>query len=365
MDRKIRFALIGSGWRAMYYVRIAKALPEIFEMCMMLCTSEEKAQKISETYHIPACADEKHLADSKPDFIVIAAKKDVNADLSLHWMEKGFYVLSETPAACDLQTLYKLYASEDAHTKLVIAEQYSLYPQNIARLKLIERGLFGKADYLYLSLAHEYHAASLMRKFLQLPCDAGFTVTAQEWSFETANTLSRTQHFTDRSTSMKKRTAAQIVFDQGAVCLYDFDSEQYRSPIRSSHFRLQGVYGEFSDDTPVWLDENSLIHTEPLKIKTRTVTSGSGNPNFSSFEEIAAIEWKDEILYAPPFGLCGLSPDETAVAQLLKKMGDYVHGNGEVPCSLFEALADAYTAILMRTAIEEGIAVHSEFSEIR
>ena len=26
-DRKIRFALIGSGWRTMYYVRIAKALP--------------------------------------------------------------------------------------------------------------------------------------------------------------------------------------------------------------------------------------------------------------------------------------------------------------------------------------------------
>ena len=33
MRNKIRFAIIGSGWRAMYYVRIVRALPKVFGLC--------------------------------------------------------------------------------------------------------------------------------------------------------------------------------------------------------------------------------------------------------------------------------------------------------------------------------------------
>lgn len=33
---KIRYAIIGSGWRALFYIRIAKALPEQFEVTGIL-----------------------------------------------------------------------------------------------------------------------------------------------------------------------------------------------------------------------------------------------------------------------------------------------------------------------------------------
>lgn len=42
---KLRFIVVGSGWRSLFYWRIAQALPERFELCAMLCRTEEKAEK--------------------------------------------------------------------------------------------------------------------------------------------------------------------------------------------------------------------------------------------------------------------------------------------------------------------------------
>ena len=43
---KLRFIVVGSGWRSLFYWRIAQALPERFELCAMLCRTEEKAEKM-------------------------------------------------------------------------------------------------------------------------------------------------------------------------------------------------------------------------------------------------------------------------------------------------------------------------------
>ncbi|MDO4414721.1 MAG: hypothetical protein Q4C20_06540 [Erysipelotrichaceae bacterium] len=275
-------------------------------------------------------------------------------------MEKGYYVLSETPAANDLSALSQLLNSPEADKQFVTAEQYRLYPLNIARKKLLKQSLIGHAHYLYLSLAHEYHAASLMRQFLNLLAETGFSVSAEQFSFPGVQTLSRYEEFKDGRISETKRTVAKFVFDNGAVCIYDFDSDQYRSKIRSSHLKLQGVKGEISDDTILWIDENGDAHQEKLDIRTRTVRTDSDNPNFREYISTESISFQNEILYEPPFGCSGLSDDEAALAELLKRMDAYVKGNGENPYPLKEALADSYTAILMRRAAESRETQKSE-----
>ena len=49
---KYHFIIIGSGWRALYYVRVAKALPEIFSLDAMYCRTQEKADLIAGQYQI-------------------------------------------------------------------------------------------------------------------------------------------------------------------------------------------------------------------------------------------------------------------------------------------------------------------------
>lgn len=51
--KPIRYAVIGSGWRAAFYGRIAQKLPEQFELCMLLCRTEEKAARLRRELKVP------------------------------------------------------------------------------------------------------------------------------------------------------------------------------------------------------------------------------------------------------------------------------------------------------------------------
>ena len=357
--KRVRFIIVGSGWRAMYYVRIAKALPEQFELCALLCRTQEKADRIAAEYGIVTTTSIAYCLEQKPDYAVVVVDKAHIAEVAMEWMDRGIPVMMETPAAMDMETLERLKQQKG---KLVVAEQYRRYPENIARLNILKKGLIAEPDYLYLSMAHEYHGASLIRAFLQVPADMPFSITAFEWAFPTVETLSRYERFTDGHTADKKRMAAVIRFDNGKVCLYDFDSEQYRSPIRKNLWKLQGSRGEINDDVVYWLDSENQGRTAPIVISARTVETDSDNPNFTSYEEVTAIKWNNETVYEPPFGLCGLSQDETAIASLMNDMGAYARGEAESPYPLEEALQDAYMAILLRQAASEGTTVHSTWN---
>ncbi|MEE3408102.1 MAG: hypothetical protein VZQ95_01810, partial [Erysipelotrichaceae bacterium] len=164
----------------------------------------------------------------------------------------------------------------------------------------------------------------------------------------------------DQRTAFKNRSLALFEFEDDKVCLYDFDSEQYRSPIRSSSLKLQGEKGELVNDTLSYLDDQNDSHTISLIKESHIITNDDPNPNLNHFEEIVSIKAKDELLYEPPFGLCGLSEDETAMALMMEKMYRYVTGSGEEPYPLKEALEDAYMAILLRKAIETNETITSE-----
>ena len=121
---KYHFIIIGAGWRALYYVRIAKAMPDIFCLDAVYCRTQEKADKIAREYQIHTTTSKEECAAYKPDFAVIAVNKAEICNVAVEWMDRGITVLSETPAALDIEALKKLYGYYKAGKKQVVAEQY-------------------------------------------------------------------------------------------------------------------------------------------------------------------------------------------------------------------------------------------------
>lgn len=238
--------------------------------------------------------------------------------------------------------------------KLTVAEQYTRYPMNSALLKIIERGFIGEPEYAYVSIAHEYHGASLIRSFLEIGLDTGYEVSGKEFAFATTETKNRYDTFTDGRVAMKKRSLALFSFENGKAAVYDFDSEQYHSTIRGNMLKIQGqrgeiqgrrspnweADGEIQSDTVRYLDEANEPHFERLVVESRLVRRESDNPNMREVREIVRILFRGETVYEPPFGLCGLSEDETAIATLMWQTGEYVAGAGENPYGFEKAFLD-------------------------
>ena len=70
--KPLSFIIVGSGWRSLFYVRIAKQFPQLFELKYMLCRTQEKADRIAAEHGITATTSEKLCEQAKPDFVVIA-----------------------------------------------------------------------------------------------------------------------------------------------------------------------------------------------------------------------------------------------------------------------------------------------------
>lgn len=339
-----------------------------YSLDAMYCRTQEKADKMAEEFSIHTTTSIEECVGYKPDFAVVAVNKTSICDVSIEWMDRGITVLSETPAALDMDSLKKLYryhmSDDKTDKKQVVAEQYREYPYNKARINLVNSGVLGDISCLNISIAHEYHGFSLIRAYLGIKPDENYTVSGKIYEFPTTQTLTRYDKFTDGRTAPKKRCVAVFEFESGKVAWYDFDSEQYRSPIRKNMIKVQGVRGELINNELYYLDENNVGRKETIVTDINKVMTGNGNPNLAQVNEIKKIAFGDKILYEPVWGLRGLSEDETAIATLMCKTAEYSRGQALPPYSLENALADAYAAILLDEAVRTSNKVSSCIEKI-
>ncbi len=357
---KYRFVIVGSGWRSLYYVRIAKALPEVFELCAMLCRTEEKASKMNSEYNIHTTVSVEECERYNPDFVVVVVNKSSIADVSMEWMKKGFTVLSETPAAVNQENLNEIWKLHERGCKLVVAEQYTRYPVYNAMIKIVNKHIIGPPNFMDISLAHGYHGISLMRAFLEIDSSEQFSVYSRVYEYPTVETYSRYDKYTDGHTAIKKRNVAIFEFESGKTAVFDFDSEQYRSPIRNNSYKIQGCKGEMIGGNIWYLEDNNDLVTLSMDIESREVITEYDNPNLHRIKEVTEISLGKELLYEPYFGKVGLAEDETAIALLMKETAEYSRGNCPEPYALADALQDAYAALLMEESENKGELVKSK-----
>ncbi len=314
---EMRYVIVGSGWRSKFYVRIAQALPECFEAAAMLCRTPEKAEKMHRETGVYATVSVEECLRLKPDFIVVAVNKADIFKVSRYWLNKGFPVLCETPAGLKMEDLEDAWQLHCYGARLQVAEQYHRFPRYEKVLELVKSGIIGEPWAVDLSVAHDYHGISLIRRIL----GTGFenaSFIGKRFSFPVLETAGREGAVEGGAVKHQDRIRMDIEFEGGKTGFYDFSSVQYHSFIRGTSFRIQGTLGEIKDNTVLYMD----------------------GPKPCSMD----ITWEN------PLEKAGLSEDEAAIAGILSGMKAYID-TGVEAYPLAEALQDAYFALLMDRAL--------------
>ena len=89
---KIRFGLIGSGWRAEFYIRIAKAMPDVFELSGVLVRDEAKGRRFAKQMDVTVINTLDELEKTEPEYIVLAVKRGILSEYLPKLFEKGYFV---------------------------------------------------------------------------------------------------------------------------------------------------------------------------------------------------------------------------------------------------------------------------------
>ncbi|WP_138755712.1 Gfo/Idh/MocA family oxidoreductase [Paenibacillus sinopodophylli] len=348
----ISFGIIGGGWRAEFYIRIAKALPERFQIPIMLVRDEEKALELEAKWGIRTVHTlQQFMAEAKHySFAVVSVPRTAAPAILLELADSGIPVLAETPPAVDLDALLSLCSSVPADAKIQVAEQYLYQPMHAARIQLAKSGKLGDVSHVQVSAAHDYHGISLIRQLLGIGFEKAEISGQQFESFIMQGPTRQGDPLEEQLAPSIQRIATFRFGEKLAV--YDFTGDQYFSWIRRSRMLIRGSKGELVDNEISYLHD----YATPVYTELRRVDTGH-HGNLEGYYHrgvMADGEW----LYRNPVAPARLSDDEIAIATCLLRMGDYAAG-GSSYYSLADAAQDHYLALLMDQAITTGRTVNS------
>ena len=343
----LRYVIVGSGYRSLYYGRIAARYPELFQ-ALYLCRSAEKAALVEGKTSVKAVTGAEEALSFQPDFAVIAVDKGHVFEVARQWLEYGVPVLTETPAGDSLIELDALWHLYEQGARISCCEQYFRYPILAKGLKAVSDGLIGAPQSAYCSMLHDYHAASIIRKALCIQPGEGFTITGLRSRETLLQSDSREGAILDGSTRTYDHDQAIISFASGKTAIYDFNAVQYRTFLRSRHLCVRGERGEWSDTLLLCAGSDDQPERRML---TPEIPEGYRCLDTQALRDRRRY-WSAE-----------LSPDtvqdEFAIASILLDMSAYLAG-GPSPYDIRDALEDAYFYLLLQEACAGGKTVCSE-----
>jgi predicted dehydrogenase len=351
MTDPVRFGLVGGGWRAEFFTRIAAAMPDRFQIVGVHTRDPVKAAAFGAQWRIPVCGTLEALRDKAPDFVVLSVSVGAHLDYAKKLHALGLAVLCETPAAPDLPAMVEIWRLVEQGFRLHIAEQYLFQPFHAARIALARSGKLGTVSFARVSTAHGYHGVSLMRQFLGIGFDNA-TIRARQFVSPAMQGADR--HGAPREEKVIEGTQTLAEFDFGEkLGLFDFTDLQYWSYVRSHRVVIRGERGEIADNEVRYLKDFRTPVVDTLRRRDR----GQGGDLDGYWLE--AIVLGDETIVANPYWRGRLMDDEIAIAVVLDRMADLARNGGPGPYSYAEGAQDQYLSLLMAEAAKTGETVRS------
>ncbi|MBO4432499.1 MAG: Gfo/Idh/MocA family oxidoreductase [Clostridia bacterium] len=226
----VNYGIIGAGWRSEFYLRISALCPEHFNVCGVFIRNPQKREEFSKKYSVPIFDSLDGLLKTDFDFLVSCVSKEQINETAQTLASKGIPVLTETPVS-----------AAGLEGKIQVAEQFHFMPRNQAYKTTIDSGILGEVNEVQLSCCHDYHAASLIRFFLNL-VDEKPTKTEIKLTDKLNRYNSRAGLISPTLVNAEQKI---VVLDFGRKhAVYDFNYEQYFSDIRSSRIIICGTNGE-------------------------------------------------------------------------------------------------------------------------
>ena len=318
------FAVVGTGYRAAAYWRLAARLPGL--TCVGAVARSPRALPVPAYPSLAAC-----LAAARPDFLVTALPRAVNPRVLTEAVAAGVPVLSETPPAADLAGLRALWRAVGDSGLVQVAEQYLRMPSHAARLAVVRSGTIGTPTQVHVSSTQLYHAVSLMRGYL----GAGrgpVTVRASRHRAPLADPLGRAGWTGDDEPRPATTTLAVLDFGAGRSGVYDFTDNQTRNQLRLRRLLVRGTRGEVYDDQVLRLTGPRTIVRTPIVR-----------------HDDAHLSLGDRVLVHAYPGT-RRTDDEIATAAMLRETAAWVRGAGPPPYPLADGAHDHQVAL----AIDES-----------
>lgn len=350
--RPVRFGIVGSGWRSEFFLRIAAALPDRFEVTGLVSRNAATAADIERRFGVAGHADVASLLESRrPEFVVVSVPRSVAPGIVADLVDREVPVLCETPPAVDLDGLTALYERVGRSGVVQVAEQYHLSPILSAQLAIAHSGRIGRPSQAHVAQCHDYHGVSVMRRALGVGA-AEATITASVFRSPLVAGPDRSGDPTGERTVVAAQTTARFEFGDDRLGVYDFAPEQYFSWIRGNRLLVRGDRGEIEN-----LDVRYLKGFDaPVFGRLRRVMTGEGGNLEGLF--LRGLQLGEDWVFENPFMPGRLNDDELAIARLLAGMRERIDGGPDV-YSLAEASQDHYLQLLMKQAAESGTAVRS------
>ncbi|MDI1465930.1 Gfo/Idh/MocA family oxidoreductase [Catellatospora sp. KI3] len=343
MAEPIRYAVIGRGWRAQFFFKLAALMPDRLQVTGVMTRSAQAGAEVAAQWRLPVVQDLSDLLRTgDPEFVITSVPWDVNPGLVETLVGRGLPVLSETPPAPDVAGLRRLWDAIGATGLVQVAEQYLLLPDHAARLAVLRSGAIGTPTSAQVCSTHGYHAVSILRGMLGVGLGPA-SVQARAFTAPLADPLAPSGWRDDATPRPATTTLATIDFGDGRSGLYDFTDNQWWNPLRSRRLVVRGSLGELVDDRVV-----RLLDHRPVESELRRRHSGR-DLNLEGFD-LDHVSYDGRVVYRNAYAGARLSDEEIAIASILEATGRWCRDEGEPPYPLAQACQDH----LLSLAIDES-----------
>jgi hypothetical protein len=346
--KKIRYGIIGGGFRAEFFLKPALEIPELFEVTGLATNFPERTAGQRTRLGVALYRNAEELLEhEKPDFLVVTTNRPMD-NPSQEPMDRlaglGIPILMETPAAWSFEALHHIYELCRGK-KIQVAEQVHAQPENAARIALAHSGILGTLSQAELSFQHSYHCINVLRRFLKLGFENA-EITGKVFHFPVVQGYMRNGVASTEQIVREKRVFGLLDFN-GRLGVYNYEDNQVRAYIRPEHIAVRGERGEISDRTVRWLH----THEDYRQYTYERIYSGAQTSLEGFF--FRGLMGGGEWIYSNPYPHRFLCDDDIAVAVILEKMARYVW-EGISFSSMANACQDQYLFLMIEKSAKEG-----------